>query len=598
MVPIWRRNADNARCVRGVLQCITDPEVIDSAIRVAGITRWFDGGSDHNPPYDKILSTFESCFDSTKQLYPGLRDRAYFSARAILQINTGAKLQSRDHALKYPIPAVSSGPHQHADPDFQHIIRMFECNSGPDRPAIDFPRGGINTPAHLMWMSNLFVDQTCIGPNPTLRSYESYLSIATTDHQAMIANVLFVWYMLLGGRVEEEIFWAIDKSCAVISSFISYLLTFVYTSDVLETILYQLPTRVMDVITDGNCIHHLKYLLEFLEAWEKRPACLTPMVYQWCSALSEVAKMLGQDGTHTGQHSQFPLTHREEQFSEVGPGCDLLRLDDTTHVREHPRGLNPGEYADLLFVALKVGFRGLVPGRDQPAKIHLDYTPHDHMFETAFSSDDDEVIADAVCAWIAGDHAPAGSFSHYFIKRVEKATPFSPRLRQAGICAIGSIWRSEPTESVLETVRLLNRLNADLDDVEKDSWQRLLIGVTRSLVGSEGLPSHYWCLLGELLSTTVVAGAFALRDMEVMKSLEEAEDLEKLEVWMAVVWQSLPFSGSPVPEPIEEGIEQVTLGLVRRRPSALQRFENLCERGAIWDRYKATLQGICDQARP
>ena len=66
---------------------------------------------------------------------------------------------------------------------------------------------------HLLWMSNLFVDLTRIGQNPTLRSYELYLSVAATDHQAMIANTLIMWYMFLGGHVEEETFWAIDKSC-------------------------------------------------------------------------------------------------------------------------------------------------------------------------------------------------------------------------------------------------------------------------------------------------------------------------------------------------------------------------------------------------
>jgi len=127
------RNANNARCVCWALWNITDPEAIDSAIRLAGNVRWFDGNSDHNPPYDLIVSTFEACFDATKQLYPGMRDRAYFSARAILRINTGAKLRSRDHASKYPIPAVSSDSYERNDPDFYHIIRMLECNHQKNR---------------------------------------------------------------------------------------------------------------------------------------------------------------------------------------------------------------------------------------------------------------------------------------------------------------------------------------------------------------------------------------------------------------------------------------------------------------------------------
>ena len=172
------------------------------------VVRW----QHHNPPYDLIVSTFEACFDSTKQLYPGVRDRAYFSARAILQIYTGAKFRSHDQASKYPIPTVSSSQFNYADPDLHHIIPMFEHNSGSRRPTLDFLKGGINTRRDLLWMSNLFVDLTRIGQNPVLGSYESYLSIAATDHQTMITNTLVMRYMFLGGHVEEETFWAVDES--------------------------------------------------------------------------------------------------------------------------------------------------------------------------------------------------------------------------------------------------------------------------------------------------------------------------------------------------------------------------------------------------
>jgi len=221
-----KQNTDNVRCVCWVLQNFTDPEAIESAIRLAGTIRWFDGDPNHDPPFELIVSTFEACFDSTKQLYPGMRDRAYFSARAILQINLRARAQLRECASKYPIPDVSSNVPPHADPDLHHVIRMLECNSHPDRPILNFPRAGENSHNHLLWTSNLFVDLTRLGPNPILGSYESYLSAAVTNHRATIANTLLVWYMFLGGRVEEETFWATDKSYAVyLSTFPSVRLT-------------------------------------------------------------------------------------------------------------------------------------------------------------------------------------------------------------------------------------------------------------------------------------------------------------------------------------------------------------------------------------
>jgi hypothetical protein len=205
------RNVDNARCVCWVLRNITDPEAIDSDVRLAGLIRWFDGDSTYDPPFDLIVSAFEECFDATNQLYPGMRDRAYFSARAILQINMRARAQSHERASEYPIPAVSSCSVPHTDPDLHHVIHMLECNSGRYKPILHFPKG-TTSHAHSLWMSTLFVDLSRVGPNPILGSYEPYLGVATADHRSVIANTLLTWYMLLGGHVEEETFWAIDKS--------------------------------------------------------------------------------------------------------------------------------------------------------------------------------------------------------------------------------------------------------------------------------------------------------------------------------------------------------------------------------------------------
>ena len=218
-----RQNVGDACCVSWVLRNITDPEATDSAVRLAGTIRWFDNGSTDSPPYGLVVSTFEACFDSTKQLYPGVRDRAYYSARAILQINMRARAQSRDYASQYTIPNISSTSSQHSDPDLEHILHILERNSGTQlTPTLDFPRGSTNTHAHLLWMTNLFVDLIRARLNPILKSYESYLSVAVADHRSAIANILLAWYMTLGGEVEEETLWAADKSYVVA---LSYLLS-------------------------------------------------------------------------------------------------------------------------------------------------------------------------------------------------------------------------------------------------------------------------------------------------------------------------------------------------------------------------------------
>ena len=593
---IRRQNMDDPRCVSWVLRNITDPEVIDSAIRLAGAIRWFDGDSDYNKLFDLISSTLKECFNSTKQLYPGMRNRAYFSSRAILQIQMKARAQSPEHAFEYPIPTISSSTFEHTDPDLHHIIHMFECNSRPGKPTLNFPMEGPNSPAHSLWMSNLFVDVTLACPNPILASWQSYLSAATANHQAMIANTLLLWYAFLGGHIEDGTIWAVDKSYAVIFSlFYSFSpLKIVCASGSLETILFHLSQRVMNVIADGNCLEPLDFLMEFLAAWEERPVSSTLMAYQWCSTISKAAGKLRLDGEELVQPFQMRTLKRdqhlskliEESFSKVGPSCNLAGPSP-------PQDLSPDSYVTLLHTSLEIGFRRVAPGRNWPT-LRLNHTPHNKwLFETAFSSTDDEVLADAAAVWILSDCPPPGSCARYLAKRVEMAKSFSPRLRQVAAHVIESIWRSELEVSESETVGLLNRLDVDMEDMRgKLEWAELLVDVIRSPTGPEGLSPHYWRLLDKLVSTTDFRATFVPRDVEVMKSLGEVEDSKRLEIWTIVVWLSQSF-GIQVSKSMEDA-EQETLKLFLQQPSVIPRFEALARRVMYHD---IKLGQLCDQAQ-
>ena len=372
----------------------------------------------------------------------------------------------------------------------------------------------------------------------------------------------------------------------------------------------------MNTIASGNCLRELHFLLEFLAVWEERPECLTPIAYQWCSVISEAAGRLEwgeitmrkaillhlrlqlQDLSLDEVSDELvgELKYPEEGFSGVARSCDFFRLGGTSH-RAHgrPQGLTIGPHANLLSTILEIGFRLVTPGSNQRAP-RLNHTPHhNRMFETAFLSDDDEVIADALSVWIAnGGWTPPGSCVCYLAKRVGCDVPFSARLRWVSIHVIGRTWRSELRASRLETVRLLNRLDVDVDDVvERHDWVRLLVEVIALPAGPEGLSSHYWHLLGELtLGTSCwIPG---LPSVEVMGLLEEAGDWEKLEVWMMVTWQSLDYD---IPVPAIGDVERVTLKLLMRRASALLRFEDLCVCGSLQDQERTKLRWICDQAQ-
>ena len=397
-----------------------------------------------------------------------------------------------------------------------------------------------------------------------------------------------------------------------------------YGRDSLEIILSHVSAGVMGGITNGSSPHYLNYLLEFLEAWEKRPAYLTPMAYRWCSAISEAAGRLGpsqilvnlpeslQDFLYNGvrPRSQDLTSHWVREAAETGfAGVRTyhgpVSLDAVSdYARERLQYLTPHFYPYILSITLEIGFHNVAPSRGQSA-LHLGHTSHhEWVFQTAFSSDDDEVIADTVCIWIVGrDRAPHDSCARYLAKRVETDTPFSPRLRWASTRTIEFTWLEKPEVFGLEDVRLLSRLSIDADDmVEKESWVQLLTEAIYSPTGRESLSPHYWDLLVKLALATKYSPFLAPRDTEVMRSLEGAEEWEKLGVWMVVVWSSLPFSRIPESESMES-IEEVTRKSLLRRPSARQALEDLYEVGSLnhsgsaHRELKDRLQRICDQAR-
>jgi len=129
------------------------------------------------------------------------------------------------------------------------------------------------------------------------------------------------------------------------------------------------------------------------------------------------------------------------------------------------------------------------------------------------------------------------SFARSFTKRVDNEKTFSERLRRAVTNVIECTWRSGPEALELETVPLLNRLKISVDDVaDKRKGRRLLISTIRSTAGRiTRLSSHYWQSLDKLVSDSGLSGSLVSGNVEVVKLLEEAEDWERLEVWMVIL---------------------------------------------------------------
>jgi len=582
---LQRQDIGDGCCVGWILQRITEPEALEFVTRLAGAIRWSGGAYKFDrSSFDAIAVTFESCFNSTQELRPGMKDRAYFSVQAMLRINTWAKAQLQERPFGY-LAISQSIP----DPDLRHIISMFNQNFAT--PTLDFPRTGINTPAHSLWMSNLFLDLIRIDPKPTLKSYTSYLSAAIADNQAVIANTLIMWYMSLGGDVEEETFWVDDKSYAVFSFPFFPPAQFLGASGSLENILFHLSTKVVSSIADQKFLQHLNFLFEFLVAWKKRPVSLIGIAYQWCVAIADAATKLEEGHTQQAPYQlrpryqspdSLPSTNSENYFALVGcpyppdPGYPIL-----------------GDYTRLLFIALEIGFRQVVPRSDTLQ--HPQPPSYDWILNTAFSSNDDDIIADAMSILIAKP-IQSTSLLRYFSKRFEQGAPISQRLLRVSADAIESASNAGLVESGLEVIHFLNQL--DIGEVEVTTptrWAMLLVWLIRSVMEPWTLSRNYWSFLGKEASTNGSPVVFVEGDLEVIGILEAAGKWEELGVWMMVLWLSREadeIDGKSVGR-----IKEATRRLLLHWPSVLPRFEALSNDRKLLPAHRYLLEEVCRGCR-
>jgi len=228
---VRRKNTDDVRCVSWILGNITDPEALDAALPLAGEIRWLDDGVNVSPPYDLIVSTFESCFDSTRTLYPGSRDRAYHSGRALIWINALARYRSEGYGWRYPLPSARYTTPT-PDPDLEHLLGTCseDLNAGRHIEWLLRTDPG-HTHPHSQWISNLLLHRARASDPETDHVYIlSRLSIGhetkTTIPLDVGLNRILAWCTFLGLPIEEEALKVPDKSYGI-SSFCSsgYLLS-------------------------------------------------------------------------------------------------------------------------------------------------------------------------------------------------------------------------------------------------------------------------------------------------------------------------------------------------------------------------------------
>ena len=210
-------NINDARCVSWIIRNITDPEALDAAVRLAGTIRWFDG-PEVDVPYDSIVSAFEACFDPSGKLYPGSRDRAYYSGRAMMWIRGLAACKFEGFADRFRL---SNANRQGTglDSDLGHLLRVNQSSPWFENQKIArlLEVGPEHTPSHAQWVSDAALYYCwAFRSNP---EYELILIWSRSAHKtnAIIPlnetlNRLLVWCILLGSPPGEEALMVQNKS--------------------------------------------------------------------------------------------------------------------------------------------------------------------------------------------------------------------------------------------------------------------------------------------------------------------------------------------------------------------------------------------------
>lgn len=220
LVIIQRMNANDTRCVSWVLWKILDPKALDIAIKLAGVIQWFEDELFVEPPYRIIVSTLEACFDSTGELYPESKDRAYYSGRAILWIHIRAMCVSEEFAKKFPLPNICCGVTP-LGADLTDLLGTYK-RSGVRNIITSLYltfTSRLVTPAHLQWNSTALLNLAwanrstpdvfgCIREHSPASNWNEIPSNA-------ILNRLLTWCIFLGWPVGEVVLRVQDKSYAI-----------------------------------------------------------------------------------------------------------------------------------------------------------------------------------------------------------------------------------------------------------------------------------------------------------------------------------------------------------------------------------------------
>jgi len=214
LATLQEMNTTDIRCISWILQKIPKLEVFNIAIPHAGTMRWFEDSLEVRPPFDLIASNLKECFGPTGRMHPRMRDRAYYSLRAIVWIHIRAMYISEEFAHEFSLPIFHYDTTS-LDPDLKDLLgilgRLGTCDTIPQ---LYFAVPGL-TPAHLQWTSDALLHLSWI------KQRECHTFNTIGDHRDRahqntfppdaILNRLLASCIFLGHPIKEEVLIIQDK---------------------------------------------------------------------------------------------------------------------------------------------------------------------------------------------------------------------------------------------------------------------------------------------------------------------------------------------------------------------------------------------------
>ena len=508
------------------------------------------------PPYDQIVSTLKGYFDSYGRIYPGSRDRAYHSAQAVLWIHICAMCVSGEFGERFPLPSIAHDA-MSLDLDLKYLLNIYASQNTPKMVYHMYCCNAEATPVCFEWTSNALLHLSWAKHNVPdtfnqLFQFSWYRGYDSIPLNAVL-NDLLAFCVFIGRPVEWELLRIQDKRYAI-SFLCLLLLILLFASDQFNQILSQFSQAMAQAIyTSHPLCRPLPELLERLCNSGSQNDQLTEMVYGWCSVICE----------------NHPTLHGAK---------------------------------NLLLLSLELGFRQINP-REGEIKAKLIHTEHHQkMANIVFSSRDGEAIADLLCAWTSR----SSSYTRYpqlkicaeYLIDLHYLHPFSSRLRLYIIYVIELIgYQGFEQVRVEGLIGLLNDLQVCTKDMHSSfRWVGLLLDIIQSSENIQHLSLSYW----EMLAGFVVYWSNWLEDNiynpQIMISLQDANEWDKLKCWISVVWMVWPPEGG---QTTEEDLGNVMLSLLHQQPGTLQKLKEQMEQWSKeWSENEVpeSFKQICKQA--